>query len=52
MLADNKNRQPRMRMGAASGNNNPLVVERAPDPTQNKAKGANIMSGLDELEGL
>lgn len=44
MIGDNKNRQPRMRMGAPTA----VVVE----PVVNKpAKGAgNIMSGLDDLD--
>jgi hypothetical protein len=44
MIGDNKNRQPRMRMGG-----NAPVVEEKPKP---KPKPIGIMDGLDELENL
>ena len=46
MLAENPGRQPRMKMGMAPPQ--PTVVTTKPKPTA----AANIMSGLDELEGL
>ena len=48
MLGNNQNRQPRMRMGAGGAGG---AVQQQPAPKP-KPAGANIMSGLDELEGL
>jgi hypothetical protein len=44
MIGDNKNRQPRMRMGG-----NAPAAEEKPKP---KPKPIGIMDGLDELENL
>lgn len=52
MLGNNQNRQPRMRMGGAPTGGQPTPVTNVVQPKPKPAGGANIMSGLDELEGL
>lgn len=50
MLGDNKNRQPRMKMGSNIGSGTDKVPTLA--AAAKPAKGANVMSALDDLEGL